>query len=86
MSAVQPGEPRRRGAPLRPTLPAPLSVLEPTWAGYAACGAAWLGWIGSTRSLFISVLAYGGGSVLALAEIGVLVASVVEGVGGYLTL
>jgi NhaA family Na+:H+ antiporter len=49
-------------------------------------GAAWLGGIGFTMSLFISDLAFGGGSVLALSKIGVLVASVVAGVGGYLIL
>jgi Na+:H+ antiporter, NhaA family len=49
-------------------------------------GAAWLGGIGFTMSLFISDLAFVGGSVLALSKIGVLVASVVAGVGGYLIL
>ena len=49
-------------------------------------GAAWLGGIGFTMSLFISDLAFGGGPVLALAKIGVLVASVVAGVGGYVIL
>lgn len=46
-------------------------------------GAAWLGGIGFTMSLFISDLAFGGGPVLALAKIGILVASVIAGVGGY---
>ena len=49
-------------------------------------GAAWLGGIGFTMSLFISDLAFGGGPVLALAKIGILVASAVAGVGGYLVL
>ncbi len=49
-------------------------------------GAAWLGGIGFTMSLFISDLAFGGGPVLALAKIGILVASAVAGVGGYLIL
>ena len=49
-------------------------------------GAAWLGGIGFTMSLFISDLAFGDGSVLALAKIGILIASVVAGVGGYLIL
>ncbi len=47
-------------------------------------GAAWLGGIGFTMSLFISDLAYGSGSLLALAKIGILLASVVAGVVGYL--
>ncbi len=49
-------------------------------------GAAWLGGIGFTMSLFISDLAFGGGPVLAHAKVGILVASVVAGVGGYVTL
>jgi NhaA family Na+:H+ antiporter len=49
-------------------------------------GAAWLGGIGFTMSLFISDLAFGGGPVLALAKVGILVASIVAGVGGYLVL
>jgi NhaA family Na+:H+ antiporter len=49
-------------------------------------GAAWLGGIGFTMSLFISDLAFGGGPVLALSKFGVLVASAVAGVGGYLVL
>ncbi len=49
-------------------------------------GAAWLGGIGFTMSLFISDLAFGGGPILALAKVGILVASVVAGVGGYLIL
>ncbi len=46
-------------------------------------GAAWLGGIGFTMSLFISDLAFGGGPILAFAKIGILVASVVAGVVGY---
>jgi NhaA family Na+:H+ antiporter len=49
-------------------------------------GAAWLGGIGFTMSLFISDLAFGGGPVLALAKVGILVASITAGVGGYLAL
>jgi NhaA family Na+:H+ antiporter len=49
-------------------------------------GAAWLGGIGFTMSLFISDLAFGGGPVLALAKVGILVASIVAGVGGYAVL
>lgn len=46
-------------------------------------GAAWLGGIGFTMSLFISELAFGGGAALGFAKVGILVASVVAGVGGY---
>ena len=49
-------------------------------------GAAWLGGIGFTMSLFISDLAFGGGPVLALAKVGILAASIVAGVGGYVIL
>ncbi len=47
-------------------------------------GAAWLGGIGFTMSLFIAALAYGDGTdELAMAKIGVLAASVVAGLGGF---
>jgi Na+:H+ antiporter, NhaA family len=47
-------------------------------------GAAWLGGIGFTMSLFIATLAYGDGSPeLALAKIAILGASIVAGVGGF---
>jgi NhaA family Na+:H+ antiporter len=49
-------------------------------------GAAWLGGIGFTMSLFISDLAFGEGDLLAPAKIGILAASVVAGVGGFLVL
>ncbi|HET9345622.1 MAG TPA: Na+/H+ antiporter NhaA [Candidatus Limnocylindrales bacterium] len=50
-------------------------------------GAAWLGGIGFTMSLFIAGLAYGEGSVeLDRAKVGILAASVIAGVGGYLVL
>jgi len=49
-------------------------------------GAAWLGGIGFTMSLFISDLAFGEGPLLALAKIAVLGSSVVAGIGGYLVL
>ena len=50
-------------------------------------GAAWLGGIGFTMSLFIGTLAYGDGSPeLALAKVGILVASVLAGTGGYAVL
>jgi NhaA family Na+:H+ antiporter len=47
-------------------------------------GAAWLGGIGFTMSLFIATLAYGDGSPeLALAKIGILAASIAAGIGGF---
>ncbi|HEV8053989.1 MAG TPA: Na+/H+ antiporter NhaA [Candidatus Limnocylindrales bacterium] len=49
-------------------------------------GAAWLGGIGFTMSLFIGTLAYGDGSAeLVLAKVGILVASAVAGVGSFLS-
>jgi Na+:H+ antiporter, NhaA family len=49
-------------------------------------GAAWLGGIGFTMSIFIADLAFADDTQLALAKLGVLVASVVAGVGGYVVL
>ena len=50
-------------------------------------GAAWLGGIGFTMSLFVAGLAYGDGSgELALAKVGILGASVIAGLGGFLIL
>ncbi|MBA3235587.1 MAG: Na+/H+ antiporter NhaA [Chloroflexi bacterium] len=49
-------------------------------------GAAWLGGIGFTMSLFVADLAYGESPTLALAKVGILAASVVAGVGGYVIL
>jgi NhaA family Na+:H+ antiporter len=49
-------------------------------------GAAWLGGIGFTMSLFVADLAFGATPALALAKIGILIASVIAGVGGYLIL
>jgi NhaA family Na+:H+ antiporter len=49
-------------------------------------GAAWLGGIGFTMSLFVADLAFGSSPALALAKIGILAASVVAGTGGYLVL
>ena len=49
-------------------------------------GAAWLGGIGFTMSLFVADLAFGGSATLDLAKIGILGASVVAGTGGYLIL
>jgi NhaA family Na+:H+ antiporter len=49
-------------------------------------GAAWLGGIGFTMSLFIAGLAYGAGPLLDLAKVGILGASIVAGTGGYVVL
>jgi NhaA family Na+:H+ antiporter len=46
-------------------------------------GAAWLGGIGFTMSLFVAGLAYGESPLLAFAKVGILAASVVAGLGGY---
>jgi Na+:H+ antiporter, NhaA family len=57
----------------------------PTGVGWShVYGAAWLGGIGFTMSLFIGTLAYGDGSPeLALAKIGTLAASIAAGIGGF---
>jgi NhaA family Na+:H+ antiporter len=49
-------------------------------------GAAWLCGIGFTMSLFIANLAYGEAVELAEAKIGILIASVIAGVVGYVLL
>jgi NhaA family Na+:H+ antiporter len=49
-------------------------------------GVACLGGIGFTMSLFIAGLAFGEGDVLATAKIGILAASVLAGVAGWLIL
>ena len=49
-------------------------------------GAAWLGGIGFTMSLFIAGLAFGSGPYLDFAKVGILAASIVAGIGGYLVL
>jgi NhaA family Na+:H+ antiporter len=50
-------------------------------------GAAWLGGIGFTMSLFIATLAYGEESrEIALAKVGILAASIIAGLGGFLIL
>jgi NhaA family Na+:H+ antiporter len=47
-------------------------------------GAGWLGGIGFTMALFIASLAFAGSPVLLAAKIGILAASVIAGVAGYL--
>lgn len=49
-------------------------------------GAAWLGGIGFTMSLFVADLAFGDSPALSLAKIAILVASILAGLGGYLIL
>jgi len=49
-------------------------------------GASWLGGIGFTMSLFIDGLAFGDSPLLNTAKIGILAASVIAGVVGYLIL
>ncbi len=49
-------------------------------------GASWLGGIGFTMSLFIASLGFGEGSLLNSAKLGILAASLVAGVGGWLLL
>jgi Na+:H+ antiporter, NhaA family len=46
-------------------------------------GAGWLAGIGFTMSLFISDLAFAGGSLLNTAKLGVLSASLIAGVVGW---
>jgi NhaA family Na+:H+ antiporter len=49
-------------------------------------GAAWLGGIGFTMSLFVATLAFGAGSNLSAAKLGILAGSTVAGVAGALIL
>jgi NhaA family Na+:H+ antiporter len=49
-------------------------------------GAAWLGGIGFTMSLFVAGLAYEGGALLTAAKLGILGASVVAATGGMVIL
>lgn len=47
-------------------------------------GVGWLGGIGFTMSLFIANLAFGDGHLLTLSKVGILTASLIAGVVGYL--
>lgn len=49
-------------------------------------GVAWLGGIGFTMSLFITDLAFGGTGLASGAKVGILIASSIAGIGGYLLL
>jgi NhaA family Na+:H+ antiporter len=49
-------------------------------------GASWLGGIGFTMSLFIAGLAFGDAPQLATAKVGILLGSLISGVGGFFIL
>ncbi len=49
-------------------------------------GAGWLAGVGFTMSLFVGGLAFGGGELLAQTKIGILIASIISGVVGWLIL
>ncbi len=49
-------------------------------------GAAWLGGIGFTMSIFIANLAFGGTTLLPIAKMGILLASLAAGIAGWLIL
>jgi NhaA family Na+:H+ antiporter len=57
---------------------------EVTWRSIH--GAGWLGGIGFTMSLFIGGLAFGDPALLANAKLGILIASTLAGITGYLLL
>jgi NhaA family Na+:H+ antiporter len=80
------------GKPIGITLSAWLAVKlglasRPTGVSWRMVhGAAWLGGIGFTMSLFIAGLAYGNVSMLTAAKLGTFLASVLAGVIGWLVL
>lgn len=49
-------------------------------------GAAWVGGIGFTMSLFVATLAFGNSILLEISKLGILSASVIAGLGGWLVL
>lgn len=63
-----------------------LAVLPGTVTWRHLYGASWLAGIGFTTSLFIAGLAFGDGTLLGQAKIGILVAALVAGGGGWVTL
>jgi len=63
-----------------------LASLPPGVSWRHVYGAAWLGAIGFTMSLFVGDLAYGESPALAFAKVGILAASVIAGAVGYLIL
>jgi len=63
-----------------------LAALPPGVSWRHVYGAAWLGAIGFTMSLFVGDLAYGESPALAFAKVGILAASVIAGAVGYLIL
>lgn len=60
-----------------------LASLPPAVTWRHMYGAAWLGGIGFTMSLFIGSLAYGDGPTLDVAKIGILGGSILAAAGGY---
>jgi NhaA family Na+:H+ antiporter len=63
-----------------------LAVLPPELRWRQLYGAAWLGGIGFTMSLFIADLAFAHAALLSSAKLGILAASVVSGLVGWLIL
>lgn len=60
---------------------------RPTGLGWSEIyGAAWLGGIGFTMSLFITHLAFGDGELAVFAKVAILLASLLAGIGGTLVL
>lgn len=49
-------------------------------------GIGWLGGIGFTMSLFIADLAFANGPVLQVAKVGILSASMISGIAGWIAL
>ncbi len=80
------------GKPLGITLASWLAVRAgaaslPAGAGWAGVrGVSWLGGIGFTMSLFIANLAFEGGPLLNAAKLGILAASLIAGIAGWLLL
>jgi NhaA family Na+:H+ antiporter len=80
------------GKPLGITLAAWLAVrlglaVLPAEASWRALhGVSWLGGIGFTMSLFIAGLAFGTSPLLDAAKLGILSASIIAGIGGWLLL
>jgi NhaA family Na+:H+ antiporter len=63
-----------------------IAVLHPAIEWRHVFGVAWLGGVGFTMSLFISELAFGADELADVARIGILIGSLIAGVGGYLIL
>jgi NhaA family Na+:H+ antiporter len=63
-----------------------LATLPPGVTWHQLYGVTWLAAIGFTTSLFIAGLAFGAGSLLDQAKVGILVAAFIAGVGGWCVL